>query len=70
MKKITLAITGIFVQLFVVAQTYKIAWGEEIKLKKGTADLDIIAADNTGLYFTEQRRARTMFTIGAPPSSY
>ena len=70
MKKIALAITGIFVQLFVVAQTYKIAWGEEIKLKKGTADLDIIAADNTGLYFTEQRRARTMFTIGAPPSSY
>ncbi|HNR16646.1 MAG TPA: hypothetical protein PKG90_08285 [Chitinophagaceae bacterium] len=70
MKKTTLVITGIFLQLFVVAQTYKITWGEEIKLKKGTADLDIIAADNTGLYFTEQRRARTMFTIGAPPSSY
>lgn len=70
MKKTTLAITGIFLHLFVFAQTYKITWGEEIKLKKGTADLDIIAADNTGLYFTEQRRARTMFTIGAPPSSY
>ncbi len=49
---------------------YKITWGEEMKLKKGTADLDIIAADNTGLYFTEQRRAKTMFSIGAPPSSY
>ncbi len=41
-----------------------------MKLKKGTADLDIIAADNTGLYFSEQRTGKTMFSIGAPLSSY
>jgi hypothetical protein len=52
------------------AQNYKITWGDEIKLKKGTADLDIVSADNTGLYFTEQRRSATLFSMGAPPSSY
>ena len=41
-----------------------------MKLKKGTADLDIIAADNTGLYFTEQRRGKTTFSFGATPSAY
>jgi hypothetical protein len=50
--------------------SYKITWGEEIKLKKGTADLDIIAADNTGLYFSEQRSGKTLFSIGGPLSSY
>ncbi|MEO7984326.1 MAG: hypothetical protein ABI688_09610 [Bacteroidota bacterium] len=50
--------------------TYKMTLGEEIKLKKGTADLDIVAADNTGLYFTEQRINKTLFSIGAPPSTY
>ena len=41
-----------------------------MKLKKGTADLDIIAADNTGLYFSEQRSGKTLFSIGGPLSSY
>ena len=50
--------------------TYKISWGEEMKLKKGTSDLDIMAADKSGLYFTEKRRAKTMFSIGPPPSTH
>lgn len=50
----------------VFSQNYKITWGDEIKLKKGTADLDIVAADNTGLYFTEERRKmKSYFVIGA-----
>jgi hypothetical protein len=52
-----------------LAQTpasYRMTMGEEIKLKKGTADLDIIAADNTGLYFTEARvKVKSYFVIGA-----
>jgi hypothetical protein len=52
------------------AQTYKITWGEEIRLKKGTADLDIITADNTGLYFTEERKASGAFSIGGPPAAH
>ncbi|MEQ1677521.1 MAG: hypothetical protein ABL876_12510, partial [Chitinophagaceae bacterium] len=71
MKRLLVAVAACCFSSFLYSQTsYKITWGEEMKLKKGTADLDIIAADNTGLYFTEQRRAKTMFSIGAPPSSY
>ena len=48
------------------SQDYKINWGEEIKMKKGTADLDIVAADNTGLYFSEAHLAlKSYFVIGA-----
>ena len=71
MKFVSLLITVTFSYVFSFSQTsYKITWGEEMKLKKGTADLDIIAADNTGLYFSEQRSGKTLFSIGAPPSSY
>ncbi len=71
MKNILVVLTASCLTLIVSAQTtYKMTLGEEIKLKKGTADLDIITADNTGLYFTEQRRAKSLFSIGAPPSSY
>ncbi len=71
MKKLSFVTTFLCLSLFAVAQiAYKMTMGDEIKLKKGTADLDIIAADNTGLYFTEQRSAKTIFSIGAPPQSY
>ena len=52
------------------SQNYKITWGEEIKLKKGTADLDIIMADNTGLYFTEERRGGVMLSLGGGSVNY
>lgn len=46
--------------------SYKMTLGEEIKLKKGTADLDIVAADNTGLFFTEARmRASSSLLFGS-----
>lgn len=49
-----------------LAQSYKVNWGDEIKLKKGTTDLDIVTADNTGLYFTEARlRMKSYFVVGA-----
>lgn len=71
MKRITLLLLTTFSCLYIFSQTnYKITWGEEMKLRKGTADLDIIAADNTGLYFTEQRINRSMFGGGSGPSVY
>jgi hypothetical protein len=71
MKFVTLLLAATCSFLVSFSQsTYKITWGEEMKLKKGTADLDIIAADNTGLYFSEQRTGKTMFSIGGPLSSY
>ncbi|HEX4876265.1 MAG TPA: hypothetical protein VFV31_06300 [Chitinophagaceae bacterium] len=66
MKKYYFTPLAILTFLFASAQTYRITWGEEIKLKKGTADLDIVAADNTGLFFTETRRVmKSYFVIGA-----
>ena len=50
MKKILLIASVLFVSFTSFAQTYKLTWGEEMKLKKGTTDLDIITADNSGLY--------------------
>jgi hypothetical protein len=48
------------------AQSYKITWGDELKLKKGTTDIDVVAADNTGLYFTEERmKMKSYFVVGA-----
>lgn len=70
MKNTLLLATALCFFSFSFSQTnYKITWGEEMKLRKGTADLDIIAADNTGLYFTEQRINRSMFS-GTGPSVY
>ena len=66
MKKLFIVPALIFLNSIAFGQTYKMTWGEEIKLKKGTADLDIVAADNTGLYFTEARlKMKSYFVIGA-----
>ncbi len=53
-----------------IAQTYKMTLGEEIKLKKGTGNLDIIAADNTGLYFTEERKATSLLNFGSNTTAH
>src|SRR4030095_180720 len=66
MKKILLSLAILCLSIYLPAQTYKITWGDEIKLKKGTADLDIVGTDNTGLYFTEARlKMKSYFVIGA-----
>ena len=67
MKKIALFIILFAAVYSLQAQrNYSITWGEAIKLRKGTADLDIIAADNTGLYFSEKRQNRSMFSSNGP----
>ncbi|MGZ3846633.1 MAG: hypothetical protein ACXVBJ_09990 [Flavisolibacter sp.] len=66
MKRTLTALLCIAIGISLRAQTYKINWGDELKLKKGTTDIDVIAADNTGLYFTEQRvKLKSYFVIGA-----
>lgn len=66
MKKILLSSCLLILSSAVFSQSYKISWGEEIKLKKGTADLDIVMADNSGLFFTEERqKLKSYFVIGA-----
>ena len=66
MRKGFLVLTVLCLHFISYSQSYSIKWGEEIKLKKGTADLDIVAADNTGLYFSESRMVmKSYFVIGA-----
>lgn len=66
MKKILLSSCLLILSATGFSQSYKISWGEEIKLKKGTADLDIVMADNSGLFFTEERqKLKSYFLIGA-----
>lgn len=66
MKKFLTAIVGICSMLPLFSQSYKITWGDELKLKKGTTDIDVVAADNTGLYFTEERmKMKSYFVVGA-----
>lgn len=52
------------------SQNYKLDWGEEMKLKKGTADLDIVTADNSGLFMSEQRRKTSLVMVGGASPSY
>jgi len=66
MKKTAFALLCALIACTVNAQSYRLNWGEEIKLKKGTSDIDVIAADNSGIYFTESRlRMTSYFVIGA-----
>jgi len=65
MKKILFHLVILCLASNLPAQTYKIVWGDDIKLKKGTADLDIVGADNTGLYLTEAHlKMKSPFAIG------
>ena len=46
-------------------QTYKMDWGDEMKVKKGSMDMDIVHADNTGVYMVEGRmKMKSYFVIG------
>ena len=66
MKNTILSFFSLCIALISQSQSYGINWGDEIKLKKGTTDLDIVSADNTGLYFTESRlKMKSYFVIGA-----
>ena len=47
------------------AQTYKVDWGDEMKIKKGSMDMDIVHADQTGVYMVEGRiKMKSYFVIG------
>lgn len=60
MNRGLLILTILSISNSIFSQSYRITWGDEIKLKKGTTDLDIISADNTGLYFTETKLKTTL----------
>ncbi len=55
MKKIASSFFLLFTFYFSYSQNYKLSWGDEVKMKKNTKDMDIVAADKSGVYFTEER---------------
>lgn len=52
-KMIRFIIAGFIFLSTASAQTYRVQWGEEMKIKKGSVDTDIIHADKTGVYMVE-----------------
>lgn len=55
MKKILFAACMLLLSLTGFTQNYDLKTGDEIKIRKLSTDLDIVASDNTGHYFAEQR---------------
>ncbi len=70
MKKIISLILLIAGLSVAQAQKYNISWGEALKLKKGTTDLNIIGADKTGYYFIEKTMMAKMFAFGGAKDAY
>lgn len=66
MKELLLLCSLVFSYLLPLAQSPKIKWGEEFKLKKGSTDLEVIYSDNSGVYVEEgHSKLKTYFVIGA-----
>jgi hypothetical protein len=51
---------------FAHAQKAAVTWGEEFKMGRGSTDLEVIYADNTGVFVKESHMAlKSYFVIGA-----
>jgi hypothetical protein len=71
MRKFSILFAVFFIYVTVPAQTtYKVTWGEEMKLKKGTSDMEIVVADNSGVYFTEGHLKKTYFSFSGASTAY
>ncbi|RXK61902.1 hypothetical protein ESA94_02480 [Lacibacter luteus] len=62
MKQHFLLILLLALQTTLIAQNSTVNWGEDLKIKRGTTELTIITADNTGVYV--QEGGVRYFTIG------
>ncbi len=66
MRKLLLVLGMFLFSSLLIAQQYNITWGDGMKMRKGTTDMDIVTADNTGVYFSEgSLRMKSYFVIGA-----
>ncbi len=66
MKKNILSLAFLCICAFCFAQKTKVAWGDEFKLHKGSTDLSVLGADNTGVYLEESHLAlKSYFVVGA-----
>ncbi len=66
MKKYFLSLASLCICTFCFSQKAKVTWGDEFKLRKGSTDLSVLGADNTGVYLEESHLAlKSYFVIGA-----
>ena len=52
------------------AQNFAVSWGEELKIKKGVADLRVINADESGVYMLEGRIKAGGFIVLSAEKTY
>lgn len=57
MKKLFSLSVSLLIIVSAFAQSANVTWGDEFKLKKGSTDLEVVHADNTGVYVKESHRA-------------
>ncbi len=66
MRKLLLLFGMFLFSLVLPAQQFSVTWGDGMKMRKGTTDMDIVTADNTGVYFSEgSLRMKSYFVVGA-----
>lgn len=66
MRSQILAAVLLLIANLLSAQQYQVSWGDVMKMRKGTTDMDIVTADNTGVYFAEgSLRMKSYFVVGA-----
>ncbi|MBX2940006.1 MAG: hypothetical protein KF880_07995 [Ferruginibacter sp.] len=68
MKYLLCLLAATSVWLGSYAQTPKVTWGEPIKVKKGTVDLDIIHVEKSGVYLQENHIVIRRMAFVGPPS--
>lgn len=66
MKKISFVLCFLFSFMIANAQNANVTWGEEFKMKKGSTDLEVVYADNSGVYVKESHMAlKSYFVVAA-----
>lgn len=65
-RSVKFLIFFLIISTFCIAQSVQPVFGDEIKLKQGSTNIDIIHMDNSGIYVEESHYAlRTFFVIGS-----
>ena len=66
MKKTLLLLLSFIVICHTFSQKANVTWGDEFKLKKGSTDLSVLCADNSGVFLQESHDVlKSYFFFGA-----
>jgi len=62
LSRTALAATLVFASYVQGVAQEKVSWGDEFKMHKGSTDLSILQADNTGIYLEESHEVKSYFS--------